>query len=73
MRFWFAFVLTRPLGAVVGDLLDQPTSKGGLDLSRYTASAVLLAFMPICIVAVRRASARGQIRRPAPPHPDHMR
>ena len=40
--FWAAFVLTRPLGAVVGDFLDKPFAKGGLNLSRYSASAVLL-------------------------------
>ncbi|MGA8146160.1 MAG: hypothetical protein WB870_01115 [Gallionellaceae bacterium] len=40
--FWAAFILTRPLGAVVGDFLDKPISKGGLELSRYAASAVLL-------------------------------
>ena len=41
--FWAAFVLTRPLGAVVGDFLDKPLSQGGLALSRFTASGVLLA------------------------------
>ncbi len=46
--FWAAFILTRPLGAVVGDFLDKPISSGGLALSRYSASAVLL----ICIVAL---------------------
>jgi uncharacterized membrane-anchored protein len=40
--FWIAFILTRPLGAVVGDFLDKPIAKGGLNLSRYTASAALL-------------------------------
>ena len=40
--FWAAFILTRPLGAVVGDFLDKPVSKGGLELSRYSASAMLL-------------------------------
>jgi uncharacterized membrane-anchored protein len=40
--FWFAFILTRPLGAVVGDFLDKPLSSGGLALSRYSASATLL-------------------------------
>jgi Uncharacterized membrane-anchored protein conserved in bacteria len=43
--FWAAFILTRPLGAVVGDFLDKPLNAGGLDLSRYTASAVLLGFI----------------------------
>ncbi len=41
--FWAAFILTRPLGAMVGDLLDKPHASGGLALSRYTASAVLAA------------------------------
>jgi uncharacterized membrane-anchored protein len=40
--FWIAFITTRPLGAVVGDFLDKPVEKGGLELSRYTASIVLL-------------------------------
>jgi uncharacterized membrane-anchored protein len=43
--FWLAFVLTRPLGAVLGDLLDKPVLQGGLELSRYSASAALLAAM----------------------------
>jgi uncharacterized membrane-anchored protein len=41
--FWAAFILTRPLGAVVGDWLDKPLGVGGLDLNRFTASAVLAA------------------------------
>ena len=45
LLFWSAFILTRPLGAVVGDFLDKPLSAGGLALSRYSASAALLAFM----------------------------
>jgi uncharacterized membrane-anchored protein len=40
--FWAAFILTRPLGAVVGDFLDKPLARGGLALSRYTASLALL-------------------------------
>ena len=47
--FWTAFILTRPLGAVVGDLLDKPVSAGGFALSRYTASLVLVAFIAACI------------------------
>jgi len=58
--FWAAFILTRPLGAVVGDLLDKPTSEGGLELSRYAASAALFGFMLICILLFRqRAAGRG--------------
>jgi uncharacterized membrane-anchored protein len=47
--FWAAFILTRPLGAVVGDFLDKPTSQGGLELSRYSASATLLVLIVSCI------------------------
>ena len=43
--FWAAFILTRPLGAVVGDFLDKPIGKGGLELSRYSASAALVVLM----------------------------
>jgi uncharacterized membrane-anchored protein len=43
LLFWAAFILTRPLGATVGDFLDKPHANGGLALSRYTASAVLAA------------------------------
>jgi uncharacterized membrane-anchored protein len=45
LLFWAAFILTRPLGAVVGDFLDKPLSAGGLALSRYSASAALFAFI----------------------------
>jgi uncharacterized membrane-anchored protein len=55
--FWAAFVLTRPLGAVVGDLLDKPVLSGGLALSRYAASAGLLAFIVACIVFSRQRPA----------------
>ena len=48
--FWTAFILTRPLGAVVGDLLDKPLNEGGLALSRYTASLVLLAVIAASIL-----------------------
>ncbi|MCW5692296.1 MAG: hypothetical protein KIT48_08025 [Pseudolabrys sp.] len=47
--FWLAFILTRPLGATVGDFLDKPLNQGGLELSRYTASAVLVVFILGCI------------------------
>ena len=55
--FWAAFVLTRPLGAVVGDFLDKPVAKGGLALSRYGASAALLALMTLCIMSFRQRPA----------------
>jgi uncharacterized membrane-anchored protein len=47
--FWAAFILTRPLGAVVGDFLDKPLAHGGLNLSRYSASAALLALIVLCV------------------------
>lgn len=58
LLFWAAFILTRPLGAVVGDFLDKPLSAGGLALSRYSASAALLAFMLAGIVVFRQRAAR---------------
>jgi uncharacterized membrane-anchored protein len=48
--FWAAFILTRPLGATVGDFLDKPVSDGGLALSRPTASAVIGAFIIACLL-----------------------
>jgi uncharacterized membrane-anchored protein len=48
--FWAAFILTRPLGAVVGDLLDKPHEDGGLALSRYTASVALLVVIVVLIL-----------------------
>ena len=48
--FWVAFILTRPLGAVVGDFLDKPLEHGGLNLSRYSASATLVVLVIACIL-----------------------
>jgi uncharacterized membrane-anchored protein len=49
LLFWSAFILTRPLGATVGDFLDKPITDGGLAFSRFYASAILAAFMIVCI------------------------
>lgn len=57
--FWAAFILTRPLGAVVGDFLDKPLNAGGLDLSRYWASAALLAFMLSSILLFKQRAAKA--------------
>ncbi len=57
--FWVAFILTRPLGAVVGDYLDKPLAAGGLALSRYTASAVLLMFIVACIYIFEHRAAKN--------------
>jgi uncharacterized membrane-anchored protein len=56
--FWAAFILTRPLGATVGDFLDKPVSNGGLALSRPLASAVIGAFILVCLLVLpQRAGA----------------
>jgi len=57
--FWAAFILTRPLGAVVGDFLDKPVSAGGLALSRYSASAALIAFIVACLLIFSQRAAKG--------------
>lgn len=56
--FWIAFVLTRPLGATVGDFLDKPLDHGGLALSRYTASTSLAAVMVLWILLLPQRSGR---------------
>jgi uncharacterized membrane-anchored protein len=56
--FWAAFILTRPLGAVVGDLLDKPLDHGGLALSRYTATGVLFLFIVFCILIFPQRAAK---------------
>ncbi len=56
--FWGAFILTRPLGATVGDFLDKPLAKGGLELSRPLASVVLLAIMIVLILLLPQKPGR---------------
>jgi uncharacterized membrane-anchored protein len=60
--FWAAFILTRPLGATVGDFLDKPVAKGGLEMSRPIASAVLALVIIVLIVILpqRPGSHPGQ-------------
>lgn len=60
--FWAAFILTRPLGAAVGDFLDKPVASGGLAMSRYAASACLALFIVACIVLVRQRAERIEPR-----------
>lgn len=55
--FWAAFILTRPLGAVVGDFLDKPTEAGGLELSRLSISILLLVLMTLGILMFRQKAA----------------
>lgn len=59
LLFWLAFVLTRPLGAVVGDYLDKPLGAGGLALSRYSASAALIVFIIACILLLPQRPAEA--------------
>jgi uncharacterized membrane-anchored protein len=50
LLFWSAFILTRPLGATLGDLLDKPLEEGGLAFDRFYASAILAAIIIACIL-----------------------
>ena len=59
LLFWTAFILTRPLGAVVGDFLDKPLRTGGLALSRYSASAALTVFILACIMIVPQRAGKA--------------
>ena len=56
--FWSAFILTRPLGAVVGDFLDKPIKAGGLAMNRFSASAALLLFIAMSILVFQQRAAR---------------
>lgn len=57
LLFWAAFIMTRPLGAVIGDFLDKPVSHGGLDLSRYLASTILLVAIALCLLIFTHRAA----------------
>jgi uncharacterized membrane-anchored protein len=56
--FWAAFILTRPLGATVGDFFDKPVANGGLALSRPLASAVIAAFIVVCLIVLPQRAGR---------------
>ena len=65
--FWTAFILTRPLGATLGDLLTKPRENGGLDLSRISSSLAIAVFMVACILLTHQAPGRHpgeQYRKP---------
>jgi uncharacterized membrane-anchored protein len=65
--FWAAFILTRPLGATVGDLLDKPRADGGLALSRPLASAAIAIFILVCLLALpQRAGLHPGQTEPVP-------
>jgi uncharacterized membrane-anchored protein len=55
--FWMAFVLTRPLGATVGDFLDKPAAQGGLEMNRLYASLALILFMAIALLLIPQRPA----------------
>ena len=65
LLFWAAFILTRPLGATVGDLLDKPIAHGGFALSRFTASAVLAVFIAGCVMIFPQRAGQHPGERPA--------
>src|SRR5580704_13884613 len=56
--FWAAFILTRPLGATVGDFLDKPHNHGGLALSRPLASAAIAGFILVCLFILPQRAGR---------------
>ena len=63
LLFWAAFILTRPLGATLGDLLDKPHDHGGLEISRYLASAILAAIIiALVLILPQRAGAHPGVR-----------
>lgn len=64
--FWSAFILTRPLGATVGDLLDKPLNEGGMALSRAAATLVLAVFIAVCLVLIPQ-KAGSHARKAAEP------
>jgi uncharacterized membrane-anchored protein len=62
--FWLAFILTRPLGATVGDFFDKPATAGGLDISRPLLSLGFLVFIVICISVFPQRPATNASGRP---------
>lgn len=66
LAFWLGFVLTRPLGATLGDTLTKPIAEGGLELGRLAASAAIALFIVACLLALPQR-AGGAVRSGAPP------
>jgi len=68
LLFWAAFILTRPLGATLGDLLDKPLNDGGLAFSRFYASAILAAIIIACVALLPQRAGEH----PDKPRPTHV-
>lgn len=63
LLFWMAFILTRPLGATLGDTLTKPLAQGGLNLDRFSSSAVIAVFMIACILLTsKKAGSHGDAK-----------
>jgi uncharacterized membrane-anchored protein len=62
LLFWAALILARPLGATLGDFLDQPHDQGGLALSRPLASAIIAAFIVLCLLVLPRLANTRRVR-----------
>jgi uncharacterized membrane-anchored protein len=62
LLFWSAFILTRPLGATLGDLLDKPAADGGLAFGRFYASAILAALIIVFIIFVPQRPGKHPAR-----------
>jgi uncharacterized membrane-anchored protein len=67
LLFWTAFILTRPLGATLGDLLTKPHTDGGFALSRINSSALIALFMIVCILVIPQRAGRHPGARPHDP------
>jgi uncharacterized membrane-anchored protein len=65
--FWMAFILTRPLGATVGDFFDKPTAEGGLAVSRPLASAIILVFIILSLILIPQRAGSHPGRKPEAP------
>jgi uncharacterized membrane-anchored protein len=61
--FWAAFVLTRPLGATIGDSLTKPLAHGGLDLSRVNSSSLITIFIVVCVLVLPQRAGHHPRRR----------
>jgi uncharacterized membrane-anchored protein len=62
LLFWIAFILTRPLGATVGDFFDKPHAEGGLGVSRPLASAIIAVFIVICMLVLPQRAGTHPVK-----------